>query len=91
MIAQITKISYFLIPFLIILGSSFYYSFQKLKEVETKKIKLLYAEISSEKKVAFQLENVPKVVEKINNATQNKLLKIKVAIFNVDFTLNEIL
>lgn len=90
MIDQITKISYFLLPLLFILGGYCYASFQKLKRVEVKKTQLLYAEILSEKEVAHQLKNAPKKVEKFNNATQTKLLKIRVAVFNIDFSFNEI-
>ena len=91
MITQLTQISYFLLPLLFILGCYCYRSFQKLKKSEAVKLQLLSAEISSEKKVAYQLKNIPKEVQKLNNVTQNKILEIKVGVFNLDFSLNEIL
>lgn len=90
MIVQITKISYFLVPLLFILGLYFNYSFQKIKEVETKKLQFLFDEIKIEKNVSHQLKNVPKEAEKLNKSTQNKILKIKINIFNTCFSLSEI-
>jgi hypothetical protein len=90
LIAQITQISYFLLPLLFILGCYFYSSLRRLKEAETKKLNLLYAEITSEKEVAHQLNKTPKEIEKINNSIHNKLLKIKVDVFNLDYSLTEI-
>jgi hypothetical protein len=72
------------------LSCYFYVSFQNLKKAEALKIKFLYSEISSEKEAAHQLKNVPKKVEELNKSTNNKLLKIKVVVFNFDFSFNEI-
>lgn len=90
MIPLLIYFSYYLVPIIFILGCYFYFSYQKLKEVEVKKLQFLQAEISSEKKVAHQLKNVPKEVEKLNNTTKIKLLKIKIDIFNTNFTLSEL-
>jgi len=84
------KISYYLIPILVILVGYFYYSFQKLRKVETERLQLLYAEILLEKEVAHQFKNVPKKGNKLNNPIEQKISKIKVAIFNIDFNLSEI-
>lgn len=91
MTTQITQIAYFLFPLLFILGGYYYRSFQNLKSSESRKTALLLAEISSEKEVAYQLKSVSKETQKLNNATQEKLLKIKVGVFNIDFSLGEIL
>lgn len=84
------KISYYLIPILVILVGYFYYSFQKLRKVETERLQFLFAEILLEKEVAHQFKNVPKKVNKLNNSIEQKISKIKVAIFNIDFSLSEI-
>lgn len=84
------KISYYLIPILVILVGYFYYSFQKLRKVETERLQFLYAEILLEKEIAHQFKNVPKKVNRLNNSIEQKISKIKVAIFNIDFSLSEI-
>lgn len=73
-----------------ILGSYFYYSFQKLKKVETKRLQLLYAEILLEKEVMQHFKKESKKTAGLNNSIEQKLLKIKVSIFNIDFSLSEI-
>lgn len=84
------KISYYLIPILVILGSYFYYSFQKLKIAETEKMQLLYEEISHEKEVAHQYKNESKEINRLRISIQQKISTIKVAIINMDFSFSEI-
>ena len=91
MIAQITKISYFLLPLLFILGVYCYTSFQKLKKAEAIKLQLLYIELDSEKVLSEKLKLTSKKVKKRDSTLYQKLLKIKIGIFNVDFTLSELL
>ena len=87
---QILKISYYLIPILVILGSYYYYSFQKMKKVKTERLQLLYAEILLEKEVMQHFKKESKKTAGLNNSIEQKLLKIKVSIFNIDFSLSEI-
>ncbi len=47
-------------------------------------------ELDSEKKKANQLKNISEKIKKTNNSTHLKLLKIRVDIFNIDFTLSEV-
>ncbi|MFY9241617.1 MAG: hypothetical protein WAO74_01170 [Polaribacter sp.] len=91
MITQITKTAYFIIPLLFILGVYFYYTFKKFKEVDSKKLALLYAEIALEKRIALELQDAPKIIEKLEYSFHNKLQKIKVAVLDVNFSLKEIL
>lgn len=87
---QILKISYFLIPVLVLFGMCFYVSFQKLKKNENKRLQHLYTEILLEEEMAHQFKNVSKRTSILNNSFEQKILKIKVAIINIDFSLNEI-
>lgn len=90
MITQIIKVTYYLLPLILILGFYFYVSYQKLKKLEIDRLQFLYAEIASEKNIKHQLKNTPKEVKKISATTQHKLYKIKVAVFNIDFSVSEI-
>ena len=90
MTAQITNATYYLVPLIFILGGYFYVSFQKLKKIETEKLQLLYTEILFEKDIAYQFKNKSKKTNSLNNSIEQKLLKIKLALFNIDFSLNEI-
>ncbi|OAD46706.1 hypothetical protein [Polaribacter atrinae] len=73
-----------------ILIISVIFTFQKTKEVEEEKISLINLELASEKKIANQLKGIPKKVERLNYSTQNKLLRIKVSVFNLNFTFDEL-
>ena len=90
MINQLIKLTFFLIPLLFILGAWFYYSFQKLKRLENEKLESLYAKINAEENIAMTLKNTPKETAFLMATTQNKLQNIKVAFFNINFSLNEI-
>ena len=90
MTAQITNVIYYLVPLIFILGGYFYVSFQKLKKIETERLQLLNSKILLEEQMAYQFKNVSKSTNILNNSIEQKLLKIKVAIFNIDFSLNEI-
>lgn len=86
-----TIIPLFVSLIIVIIIWFFYVSYQKLKRLENEKLNLLYLTLASEKKKANQLKNVSKKVEKIEVSTQRKILKINVAIFNLEFSLKEIL
>ena len=90
MLQLINRSLFIISPIILILGMCFYYSYLKLKKSEYKKLELISIEISQESKIEKQLiksASKPQVLEK---NTQNKLQKIKVGIFNMDFTLSEI-
>ncbi|MGY8909306.1 MAG: hypothetical protein ACKVIG_05495 [Flavobacteriales bacterium] len=87
---QILKISYYLIPVLVLFGMCFYISFQKLKKNENERIQHLYTEILLEEQMAHQFKIVSERTNILNNSIEQKLLKIKVSIFNIDFSLSEI-
>jgi preprotein translocase subunit YajC len=88
---QLTQISIFCFLLLIIIIIHFYFSFQKLKTNENKRLNTLSSQIISEKNIATKLINISSEIATLDNFTQKKILNIKVAIFNIDFTLKEIL
>lgn len=85
----------YLIPFILvplILSILYWFSktYQEFKIEESKKIHLIYLELTSEKNIEHQLKETSLEIEKLENSIKNKLLIIKVAVFNIDFTLKEI-
>ncbi len=91
MTIQITKIGYFLLAITILLMGYFYFSFQKIKKAELERLKILSNEIDTEKNIEYQLKDTSKKIQRLNKSTQFKLLQIKIDIFNINFTLSEIL
>ena len=69
----------------------FYSSFEKLKKSESKKLNAIYTELELEKTISRKLKIVPSKVEKIENETRKRFMKIRVDILNIDFTISEIL
>jgi hypothetical protein len=88
--SNIFLISFIVYPIIIFLLLRLYNSYQKLKKSETENLNLLKMELDSEKKKANQLKNISEKIKKTNNSTHLKLLKIRVDIFNIDFTLSEV-
>ena len=69
----------------------FYVSYQKLKKSDYRNLNLLSLELASEKKLANQLNKTPKKVKNLEISINQKIIKIKVELFNINFTLKEIL
>lgn len=88
---SLTLISFLIIPTITVLVLGFYVSYQNFKNTENKYLKLLYIELESEKKISKTLKSTTKKVKELDQKTNQKLLKIKVITFNINFTLNEIL
>lgn len=88
--SNLILIPFIISPIIFFLLLGFYLSYQKLKNSEIENFNLLKLELDSEKKKAHQLKNVPERIKIINNSTHLKLLKIRVDIFNIDFTLSEV-
>ncbi|MGK0414278.1 MAG: hypothetical protein ACJA1B_002501 [Polaribacter sp.] len=78
-----------MVPSVLLILFWFSKKYQYLKYQETKRLELLYVELASEKKIAIRLKNTPKKVQELDRSIQKKLLKIRVNIFNIDFTLSE--
>lgn len=91
MIDQITKSFYIFFPLITLIVGWFYFSHQKTKVSNTKKLNLLHLELIFEKNKANQLKSVPKKVQELDNITHKKLQKIKVDIINIHFSLSKIL
>ena len=68
-----------------------YVSYQKLKKSDYRNLNLLSLELASEKKLANQLNKTPKKVKNLEISINQKIIKIKVELFNINFTLKEIL
>lgn len=87
---NINKILIILVPITLMMVLWFYKNYQLLKVEETKKLQLLCLELASEKNIFIALQNSSEEINTIENKTQHKLLKIKVDLLNIDFTLKEI-
>ncbi|MGJ8743011.1 hypothetical protein [Polaribacter sp.] len=61
-----------------------------MKETTQHKLSVIYNELEIEKKNSVQLKSVQKKVKRLEQKTFQKLVKIKVDILNIDFTLGEI-
>lgn len=88
--SNLILILFIISPIIFFLLLGLYFSYQKLKNAEIENFNLLELELDSEKKKAHQLKNVSEKIKIINNSTHLKLLKIRVDIFNIDFTLSEV-
>lgn len=75
---------------LVVLVLWFSFTYHQIKSTEEKKINFLYAELSSEKEIYNQLKNADVEVKRIEKNIKIKLIKIKVNVFNINFTLSEI-
>lgn len=64
---------------------------QKQEKMDSKKIKFIEIELQKEREKELQLENVASKIIDFEKNTNQKFLKINVAVFNLDFTLKEIL
>lgn len=85
-----TLITTILFPLILILIIGLYISFQKLKNSENQALQLVYLDLDKEKNIKNQLKSTSEKITSLENSTQEKILKIKVGIFNIDFTLSEI-
>lgn len=86
---QIVLIIILLCIILCFLGWYYLYTFQQLKKVESKKVRLLSATILSEKNRNYQLKKQLAISNKEITLIR-KLKTIKVDIVNIDFTLKEL-
>lgn len=68
----------------------FTFNYKKMKETTQHKLSVIYNELEIEKKNSVQLKSVQKKVKRLEQKTFQKLVKIKVDILNIDFTLGEI-
>ncbi len=83
-------IFWFLLLLKVVLIIYFVINHQKLKAVETNRLNLLYAEYKAEKNKAIKLKKTPKQIQLLKKNTHQKILKIKIDVVNIRFTLNEI-
>lgn len=76
---------------LILLSISLFRSYQKFKLIESNKLQHLINEMSTEKKIFKNLERKKFEVNQIKSKIDCQFLKIKTLLFNLDFSLSEIL
>ncbi|WP_339662960.1 hypothetical protein [uncultured Polaribacter sp.] len=88
---HINEILIILVPVTLMLILWFFKNYQELKAKETKKLHLLNLEFASEKKLFIALQNSSKELKTLELKTHYKLLKIKVDLLNIDFSLKEII
>lgn len=65
-------------------------SYSKLKQKEILRLQRVYQEINFEKGIKEKLKYVKIETSRTESKIQEKLVKIKIDIFNLNFTLNEI-
>lgn len=84
-------IPYFLTFLLLIFSIWTFLGVQKYQHTISKKNTLLEIEIEKERKNEAKLTTVSEKINDLEKNTQQQFLNIKVAIVNLDFTLQEIL
>lgn len=89
--STLTLTSVVIFLFFILLIIRLRYSYQIFKAVENISLEPVYSAFTTEKKIANLLRGTSKKIALLNNATQEKFIKIKVGIFNLDFTLSEMI
>ena len=73
-----------------LLSIYFLFEYQKLKNIETKKLSILNQELEKEKNLSIQLQTLPEEINIIKRNTNLKIQKIKVSTLSIDFSLREI-
>lgn len=66
------------------------FKYRKVKEISHINLLLIYNELEYEKKSALHLKAIPQKIRLIEQNTQQKLQRIKVEVFNIDFSVHEI-
>jgi len=86
------NISIFLLIFLTLISLITYFllSFKRLKMQESKRLQTVFSEIEVEKKTRLSLQNTSIQIDKLEQQTKTSFLKIRVEIFNIDFSYREI-
>lgn len=84
-------IPYFLTFLLVIFSIWTFLGVQKHQKMDSKKIKCIEIELQKEREKELQLENVASKIIDYEKNTNQQFLKVNVAVFNLDFTLKEIL
>lgn len=88
---EINTILTILVPITLMLIFGIAKKNQKIIRLENHKLDVIYAELTSEKKLFIALQHSSEEIKKIENKTHYQLQKIKVDLLNIDFTLKEIL
>ncbi|MFC4267396.1 hypothetical protein [Polaribacter marinivivus] len=81
---------FILTPILFVIGIWCYYDFKKFKLKESEKLSVLFLNLEAEKKRKLFLETKSESILNTRNDINKKLLKIKIDIFILNFSLHEI-
>ena len=81
---------FILTPILFALGFWCYYDFKKNKLKESEKINALFLDLELEKKRKIYLDTKSGIVLNTSKEINKKLLKIKIDIFNLNFSIKEV-
>ena len=84
-------LSLFLLLIMIILIIYFTLNYQQIKVTETTKLNAVFLEIEVERKNSLSLKDTSVQINKLELQTKASFQKIKVEIFNIDFSYKEVL
>jgi len=84
-------IPYFLTFLLLIFSIWTFFEVKKHQDITSKKIAFIEIEIEKERNYESKLMSESEKIVDLEKNTQQQFLKIKIAILNLDFTLQEIL
>ena len=74
----------------LIISIYFFVTYKYLKIEESDRLKFIYSEIETEKKISKQLKHLPEEIKALQKGTHQKVQMIKIGVLDIDFTLSEI-
>ena len=81
---------FILTPILFVIGFWCYYDFKSFKEKENSELNTLYCDLEAEKQLKERLKKTPDEIYNIEKNIHQKILKIKIDIFNLNFSIKEV-
>ncbi|WP_159946878.1 hypothetical protein [Polaribacter septentrionalilitoris] len=87
---NINTISLFLLFLVAVISIYLIIKYKRIKIEESDRLKVIYAEIETEKNISKKLDHIPLQINSLQKRTQQKIQTIKVGVLDIDFTLSEI-
>lgn len=87
---NINTISLFLLFLVAVISIYLIINYKRIKIEESDRLKVIYAEIETEKNISKKLDHIPLQINSLQKRTQQKIQTIKVGVLDIDFTLSEI-
>lgn len=87
---NINTISLFLLFLVAVISIYLIINYKRIKIEESDRLKVIYAEIETEKNISKKLDHIPLEINSLQKRTQKKIQTIKVGVLDIDFTLSEI-